>query len=358
MKFALAGGGTGGHAYPAFAVAERLSERVGTELVYYGSERGPERDLAGDRGLPYRAVSASQLRGRSPWRVLRGTLNLLRGGRQARRLLAADRPDALFATGGYASAPIGRAARASRIPMLLFLPDVKPGWAVRFMQRYATIVACSVEASLRYLPPRRTVVTGYPVRKQFGEISREGGAERFGLDPAVHTVLVTGGSQGAHQINRAIAQALRPLLERAQLIHICGRDEERWLRDERERLPAWQQDRYQLLAYTEEMAAAMAAADLAVTRAGASVLGELPAAGLPAIVIPLGLADQHHNAQYLAEQGAAFVLPSTGIDRLHETLLDLLSDDRRRAEMAAAARRLARPDAAERLATMLREMAA
>jgi UDP-N-acetylglucosamine--N-acetylmuramyl-(pentapeptide) pyrophosphoryl-undecaprenol N-acetylglucosamine transferase len=356
MKFALAGGGTGGHAYPVLAVAERLRETFDTELVYYGTEHGPERALAEDMGIPFHAIPASQVRGRSPVRLISGVFNLLRGQRSARREMRRDRPDALFATGGYASAPIGRAARASRVPLLLFLPDVKPGWAVRYMQRQATTIACSVDASLRYLPAKKTVVTGYPVRRQFATATREDGARHFGLDGSVRTVLITGGSQGAHYINRAIASGLRLLLDRAQVLHICGPAEQSWLAHERDQLPQWQRDRYRLLPYTDEMGLAMAVSDLAITRAGASTLGELPSATLPAVLIPGGFSDQHDNAELLVEHGAAVVVPADEIEGLIDTVVGLLIDEARLAAMAEAMRALDRPDAADRLAALLREM--
>lgn len=357
MKFALAGGGTGGHAYPAIAVAEQLRETFDTEVVYYGSEKGPERLLAEQAGIPFHAIPASQLRVRSPLRMLRGVISLFRGQRQARRSLTADAPEALFATGGYASAPLGRAARSRQIPLLLFLPDVRPGWAVRFMQRHATTIACSVDASLSFLPERKTEVTGYPVRKQFGKTTREDGARRFGLDPSLSTLLVSGGSLGSHTINRAISDALPIVLEHAQLLHICGRGEEAWLRRRRDMLPDWQRDRYCVLSYTEEMASAMAAADLGITRAGASVLGELPMAGLPAIVVPGEFSDQHMNARYLSDQGAAVTMHQDDLDDLAKTALRVLDDEPRRTSMGEAMKSLARPHAAERLASMLREMA-
>ena len=357
MKFALAGGGTGGHAYPAIAVAERLRERLDTELVYYGTEHGPERTVAVEARIPYRVIPAAQLRGRSPFRMARGALNLLRGTRATSRWLAVDQPAAVFATGGYAAAPVGRAAKRARIPLVLFLPDVQPGWAVRYMQRSAATVACSVERSLDHLPRRKSVVTGYPVRRQFSEATREEGIRRFALDPALRTLLITGGSQGAHQINLVVHQALRRLLERVQIIHICGPNEEQWLTRERERLPDWQRERYHLHAYTEEMAWAMAAADLAVTRAGASIFGELPATALPAVVIPLAASDQHVNAAYLAELGAALALDASAIDELESLISDLLHDDARLEAMAEAMRGLARPNAATRIAGLVREAA-
>lgn len=358
MKFALAGGGTGGHAYPAIAVAERLREVEGTELVYYGTEKGPERAVAEGARIPYRAVPASQVRGRSPIRLATGLARLWSGSRMAARFLAEDRPAAVFATGGYAAAPVGRAAKQAGIPLVVFLPDVHPGWAVRFLARYATKVACSVEGSVASLPRDRTVVTGYPVRQQFLSATREEGIARFGLDPSLKTLLVAGGSLGAHQINLAVAGSLRTLLEQAQIIHISGVEEEHWLQKERDRLPEWMRARYHLHAYTEEMAYAMRAADLAVTRAGASTLGELPVAGLPAIVIPGGFSDQHVNADYLAREGAAITLSTLRLDDLQALILGLLDDAPRRESMATAMRRLAQPDAAGRLATLLREVAA
>lgn len=358
MKFALTGGGTGGHTYPVIAVAERLRERVGTELVYYGTEHGPERAVAEEHDIEYRVVPASQVRGRSPVRVASGMWNLWRGTRTAKRRLAEDEPDAVFATGGYVAAPVGRAAKSKKIPLVVFLPDVRPGWAVRLLQRYATTVTCSVEGSVPYLPASKTVVTGYPVRRQFIEATHEEAMRRFKLAPGVQTLLIAGGSLGAHQINRAVSDELPRMLERMQIIHVSGRDEYAWLERERSQLPAWQQERYHLHAYTEEMAYAMAAADLAVTRAGASTLGELPVMGLPAVVIPGAFSDQAANASYLTDQGAAMTLRSDELGGLVDLTIDLLDNDVRRAEMAEAMRALAKPDAASEIASILQGVAA
>jgi UDP-N-acetylglucosamine--N-acetylmuramyl-(pentapeptide) pyrophosphoryl-undecaprenol N-acetylglucosamine transferase len=357
MKFALAGGGTGGHAYPAIAVAEELRATPGTELVYYGTSHGPEREIAEQAGIPFRTVPARQVRGRSPVRVSRGLYQLWRGTRVAARCIAEDRPDAIFATGGYAAAPVGRAAAQRGVPLVVFLPDAYPGWAVKFLARYAITVACSVDGAVPHLPSGKAVVTGYPVRRQFIEATREEGQRRFDLDPLLKTVLIAGGSLGSHQINRAIADSLRDLLEQTQIIHVAGRDEEPWLRRERDRLPEWLQARYRLFAYTDEIAYAMAAADLAVARAGASTLGELPACGLPAISIPGAFSDQHVNAEYLARNGGAIVVPPSEVDRVPALVTELLRDDGRRTEMAAAMRRLARPEATATLARLVREVA-
>ena len=339
-------------------MAERLRERSGVELIYYGTPDGPERAVseAEGFGLPARPRLAAALTLARTCRARAGQprARLTRGAALARH----GRPGAVFATGGYAAAPVGRAARREGIPLLLFLPDVRPGWAIRSMRGQAQVVACSVPDSLRYLPRDRSVVTGYPTRRQFRTASREPGAQAFGLDPGRMTLLVTGGSLGAHHINLVIARSLRTLLEQAQIIHIAGHSEETWLAHERERLPAWLQERYALRAYTDEMALAMAAADLAVTRAGASVLGELPAAGLPAIVIPGAFSDQHENASYLERHGAALTLSGANVEDLSAEILRLVENDASRERMAQAMRELDRPEAAEQLAQMLEGLAA
>lgn len=358
MRYAFTGGGTGGHAYPSLAVAERVMRQPDAELAYYGSARGPERLLAQQAGITFRAIPAAQMRGRSPVRLLNGAYNLWRGTRATARWFAYEPPAAVFATGGYVAAPVGRAAAQRGIPLLVFLPDVYPGWAVRFLQRYATRFACSVDDSLAHLPAGRTVVTGYPLRPQFAEATREGGIERFELDPQLPTVLITGGSLGAHHINLVVAGALRRLLERTQIIHICGTGEEAWLQREREQLPEWLRTRYHLHGYTDQIAWAMAAADVAVTRAGASTLGELPATGLPAIVVPGPFSDQERNASYLESRGAAVVLHTNQLDDLERMLLRLLDNDAERERIRAALHALARPDAAQHLADMLQEVAA
>ncbi len=363
MRIGLAGGGTGGHVYPVIAVAARLraqqAERgESLELLYYGTAKGVEYGIAQSEGIPFRAVPAAQVRVRKPWLMARGLFQLWNGTRIARRMIEQDRPDAIFATGGYAAAPIGRAAKQAGVPLIVFLPDAHPGWAVRFLARYAAKVACSVEQSVSELPVGRTVVTGYPVREQFLGATREEGIARFNLDPTLKTVLVAGGSLGAHQINLAVAGMLRTLLEQAQVIHISGADEDHWLQRERDRLPEWLRSRYHLHAYTDDMACAMRAADLAVMRAGASTLGELPVCGLPAIVIPGTFSDQHLNAAYLAATGATVTLLTPRLDELGPLITGLLEDAARREAMATAMRALAQPEAAERLATLLREVAA
>ena len=241
--------------------------------------------------------------------------------------------------------------------MISFLPDVKPGWAVRLLQRYASTIVCSVDGSLPYLPASKTVVTGYPVRNQFLDATRKRGIQRFELDTSLQTLLIAGGSLGSHQINVAIRDNLPRLLTRLQVIHISGRDEFDWLNRERTHLPEWQQKRYSLHPYTNDMALAMAAADLAVTRAGASALGELPVMELPAILIPGEFSDQSANAEYLKNCGATSTITRSSIHYLADEVIALLDDDDQLRSMSCAMRQLNRHDSAARIASLLRRVA-
>ena len=357
MRIALAGGGTGGHVYPAIAVAEQLRAIGDVELTYYGTEHGAEHEIARREGIDFRAVPASQVRVRKPVALAKGIWRLWQGSRTARRWLEADRPSALFATGGYAAAPVGRAAKQAGIPLIVFLPDAYPGWAVKFLARYATTIACAVDAAVDEFPPGKAVVTGYPLRAQFSEATREEGQARFELDPKLPTVLVAGGSLGARAINEAVIDALPEWLTVAQVIHVTGRGDFERVREATAGLPESYRQRYHLHDYTEEMAYAMAAADIAVMRAGASTLGELAASGLPVVAIPGAFSDQSRNAEYLASRGAAVHLPQDQIDALRQLVLGLITDRERREEMRARMRAIGRPDAAKRLAKLVLELA-
>jgi UDP-N-acetylglucosamine--N-acetylmuramyl-(pentapeptide) pyrophosphoryl-undecaprenol N-acetylglucosamine transferase len=361
----LSGGGTGGHIYPALAVAQALRQEARTEgspeMLYVGVRGRLDDSIVGRAGLPFAAVRAGPLRVGSPLDVLRNLANLVFGTLQAWRVLGRFRPDAVFATGGYGSVPVGIAARLRRRPLLVYLPDVRPGWAVRLLSRLATRIAATNEQATGGLPAGRAVAVGYPVREGFWFASREEARPRLGLPADADVLLVSGASQGAHSLNVAVAEQLDELLESCHVVHLTGQADEPMLRARREALPETRRERYHVFGYLEEMADAMAAADLAVLRAGASVLGELPAAGLPAVLVPgvyEGGYDQRANARYLEEQGAALVLENERLDRLSEVVRELLSDDARRRAMGETARRLAQPEAARRIAQMLREVSA
>jgi UDP-N-acetylglucosamine--N-acetylmuramyl-(pentapeptide) pyrophosphoryl-undecaprenol N-acetylglucosamine transferase len=243
----------------------------------------------------------------------------------------------------------------------VYLPDVAPGWAVRLLSRLAARVVATSERSIPELPAAKTVVAGYPVREAFWSTTRAGARSRLGLPADANVVLVTGASQGAQRINEAVLNQLDRLLEAAHVVHLAGVGGEDAAMARRDALPAALRDRYHVYGYLDDMAAAMAAADLAVMRAGASVLGELPAAALPAILVPgeyEGGHNQWPNARFLESEGAAVTLANADLDSLSAVVTELLADEAKLKSMREASRRLARPDAAGRIASIVREVAA
>ncbi len=364
MRLVLSGGGTGGHVYPALSVAEAVREQLpageALDLLYVGTLAGNESEIVERSAVPFRDVSAAPIRGRLPWQMAANAAKIAAGARQARTILGDFGPQAVLSTGGYASFPVALAARGRKIPLAVYLPDLTPGWAVRAIARLAQRVAATAIESLRRLPSDKTIVTGYPVRSEFYHVDRGGGRERLGLGPEEKVLFIGGGSTGAQRINRAIAAEISGLLELCEVVHVSGPGDEPWLREIREGLPDGLRDRYHLYGYMhEEMPWAMAAADLALCRSGASVIGELPALGLPAVLVPLPLAGAHQrtNAHYLEKHGAAAVLEEDGLDDVLPVVGSLLHDDVRLREMRDASRQLARPNAAARIASLVIDLA-
>lgn len=324
-----------------------------------GGRGSVEERLIARTDLPFIGIPAGGIHGLALWRAARNLFKLAQGFGVALREGRRRRPEALFVTGGYASVPVALAAWVLRVPILLYLPDIEPGLAVRFIARLATCIAVTAEESRAFLPAHKVVVTGYPVRPAFAGIRREVAREALGLVQDEPVLLVFGGSTGARSINRAVVAQLEGLLEMAQVVHVSGERDWEWVAEQAAGLPSSIRARYHPYPYLhdEAMGQALAAADLAICRAGASTLGELPYFGLPAVLIPYPYAWRYQkvNADWLASRGAAVILEDARLmEDLLPTVRALLTDVDRLAEMRARAGSLARPDAAAHLAQILR----
>lgn len=289
---------------------------------------------------------------------IRGLLSLVLAAIRSAAVIVRTHPRVTLATGGYVSAPAAFAAWLLRVPVVLFLPDVVPGRAVAWLAPRARKIAVSAEDSLRWLPSDKAVVTGYPVRAVFERASREGGRRRLDLPLEASVICVVGGSLGAQSVNAALSFWLPRLLANHYVVHVCGERNVEAAREAAAGLDGNQRSRYRLFPFleAEDMAAALAAADLAVCRSGASVLGELPATGTPAVLVPLPIPAVHQleNARYLAGRGAAVILENDDLpEALGPTLEVLLADPSRLHAMATACRSLARPDAARAIAEIV-----
>jgi UDP-N-acetylglucosamine--N-acetylmuramyl-(pentapeptide) pyrophosphoryl-undecaprenol N-acetylglucosamine transferase len=356
LRLAIAGSRTGGHLYPALQLVDALGSRLEAVIVV-GSGQGPEPELVRRAGIPYAAVPAAPFRGRSPVRWVPGLMALGRGFFAARKLLRVFRPDVVLSTGGYAGVPVGLAARSVGIPLVLFPLDVTPGWAIRLLTPFATAVAVTNAKAMACFKQPRVRLVGYPVRPAIGQVAPEAARARLGLSADLPVVLVMGGSQGARVLNEAVFTDLSRLLDAAQVIHLTGQADYSRAEALKGALPPHHRPRYLPFAYLEEVELAYGAADLVVGRAGASVLGELPAARRPAILVPGDFSDQWANAAYLARAAGVMVVRQESLDCLVPLILALLDDPDRRAEMVAALGRLHRPDAARALADLVLEAA-
>jgi UDP-N-acetylglucosamine--N-acetylmuramyl-(pentapeptide) pyrophosphoryl-undecaprenol N-acetylglucosamine transferase len=359
----IVAGGTGGHVYPALAIAEAtLKHHPEAELTFVGNG-GIEQSLVGQSGLKFAAyhdVRGGPLHGVSWGRRLISAANLLIGTAQSIGLMMRHKPKALLSTGGWGGLPMALAAWLFRVPMLIYLPDIEPGLTIRVLSRFARRVAVTAEESLAFFRPGQAVVTGYPVREGMTTAARDQAFAHFNLDPARKTLLVFGGSLGARSINSALFEILPQLLaDGFQVTHITGKLD--WPRAEAMQKTLAQPEHYHAYAYLHhEMGLALAAADLVVSRAGASVLGEFPLFDLPSILVPYPYAWRYQkvNADYLAERGAAVRMDDERMGQdLLPTLRSLLNDPVKLAEMRANARALARPNGAERAAAELMRLA-
>ena len=376
--------------------------------MYVGSADGMEAGLVQkESDLPFEAISAAAVRGRNPLALAKSIAVMAHGTAEARRLIRRLRPAAILGTGGYVCVPLFLAARSLGIPTVIYLPDVVPGLAVKSLARIATVVACNVEDSATHfgltiphfgltiddlrlkeaaqdngasnpkskIQNRKFIVTGYPVRAELFTQERATCRAAFGLADELPVVFVYGGSRGARSVNQAIAALLPYLLPLAHVIHVCGREgDETFLREAAARLPEELRERYQLYPYLHSegsaapgptMIQALGAADLAVCRSGASTMAELPAAGLPAVLVPYPFVHQEENADYLVARGAAVKVQDAAMlgsgrpedGPLFQQVRRLLLAHEERFDMSERSRLLARPRAAHHLAELLLALA-
>jgi undecaprenyldiphospho-muramoylpentapeptide beta-N-acetylglucosaminyltransferase len=359
----VTGGGTAGHVVPALAIADALvaGGHPQATIHYAGAERGIEARLVPPTGYPMTLMPLRGLQRRLTFANVGAIVDLLQSLGQALRLLGRLRPAVVIAVGGYASGAVGLAAVLRRVPLIVAEQNVVPGVANRLLGRFAR--ACAVSFPGTPLP--RAVTTGNPIRDEIATLDpdrdRSSAKRAFGVAPERKLVLVFGGSLGALRINEAALDAGALWSARGDLtVHqVVGRRDWDAISG---RAPGGGTLAHRLVPYEDDMPAAMAAADVAVCRAGSSTCFEVAAAGLPAVLVPSPhvTADQQTaNARHLVDAGAAVLVPDAELDgaRLAAEVDAILGDATRHQAMAAAARSWARPDAAEAVARLAEEHA-
>ncbi|MFA5872755.1 MAG: UDP-N-acetylglucosamine--N-acetylmuramyl-(pentapeptide) pyrophosphoryl-undecaprenol N-acetylglucosamine transferase [Anaerolineales bacterium] len=420
MRLLICAGGTGGGVYPALAVLQTIQDKA--EVLWVGGEGGLEARLVERAKVPFKTIPAAGVHGVGLKTLPGNVFRLVRGFFAARRILYDFKPDVLFFTGGYLAVPMALASLflprsvaprrnglcgGTHIPTALYVPDIEPALALKTLARFADKIAVTAQDSFRYFPPgdrpisceavpvsgrdtgkRRLVLTGYPTRADLTSWvvplpargwTRSDARRTLGLagPEGIPVLLVVGGSRGARSINNAVLANLSALLEQAQVIHITG--ELDWptvqarfprsvalrrngsARGTGKELSDAQAARYHPFPYLhEEMGAALAAADLALSRAGASTLGEYPLFGLPAVLVPYPYAWRYQkvNADTLVRHGAALMVTDSNLKaELLPTIKELLQNPTRLSAMRAAAKSLSHPQAATEIGHLLLELA-
>jgi UDP-N-acetylglucosamine--N-acetylmuramyl-(pentapeptide) pyrophosphoryl-undecaprenol N-acetylglucosamine transferase len=352
MRAILAGGGTGGHVIPAIAIAQQLQKDYAAEVLFIGTSRGIENRLVPAAGFALRLVQVGALNRVSLKTRLKTVFDLPRAVWDSRRILSNFPPDIVIGVGGYASGPAMLGAILRRVPTLVFEPNFVPGFANRLVAPLVSGAAVHFAETGRYF--RRCEVTGVPVREAFFQIASHNPTN-------TKTLLVFGGSQGAHAINQVVMDSVADLRQRVPGIHIVHQTGERDYNDA--------QAAYANLGgsveahrFIDDMPGMFARADLLICRSGASTVAEVTAAGKPAVFVPFPRAADDHqkrNAEALERAGAAVMLEESKLDResLVETVGTLLSDPSRLRKMGDAARNLSHPNAARDIAIMAARLA-
>jgi UDP-N-acetylglucosamine--N-acetylmuramyl-(pentapeptide) pyrophosphoryl-undecaprenol N-acetylglucosamine transferase len=355
MRLLLAGGGTGGHLFPAVALAQLLLEQEpAAEVQFVGTAQGLEAKVLPQLGLPLETIEISGLVGKSLSKKLALLPKMLKSVRQSMQIIDRFQPDVVVGVGGYASGPVALAAKKRGCPLLLHEQNAWPGLTNRILGRWADRICVTFKETRSAFSDKQALLTGNPVRREL--------ASQMAPANGAPTLLVFGGSRGARAINQAMLGVL-PLLKEwqgtLQIIHQTGSDDLQSV-SEGYRAAGWRD--VEVVAFIDDMAAAYRRAHLVLCRAGATTIAELTCCGRPAILVPFPYAAGDHqsvNARTLAKRGAALMLPQSEIKppNLASLLRNLLGDRERLLDMAGVARSLGKPEAASAILDECRRLA-
>jgi len=363
MRIIITGGGTGGHVYPAIATADAL-RATGTnpEILFVGTKSGLEADLVPKAGYELTTIVVSGVERRLSFKALKAFATMAVGGWQAAAVLRRFRPDVVIGTGGYVCGPVVFLAHFFGLPTLILEQNVIPGVTNRLLGRFVDAVAVTYDASRRYFPARtRILVTGNPIRREITQVDRETGCRNLGINPESKVVYAVGGSVGAQKLNEAMVAVMQAYHGRRDIsiVHVTGRDKYAATLARLQEIGIDIQSAGNIIVkpYLYNVADAYAAADLVVCRAGGITLSEVTAVGRPAVLVPYPYATNNHqffNARHLEQEGAAVLLTDDALNgtALLDTVGGLLADAGRLAAMREQSKRLGRPDAGDRIASL------
>lgn len=378
MKAVIVGGGTGGHIYPGIAIAEELQKKsIENRILFIGSEDGLEKEVVSRERFSLKLIKSGKIMRRFSFRLFLVPFFVARGFFQARDILREFKPDIVVSTGGYVSFPVVLAAATLRLPILLHEQNTIPGLTNRICQIFARRITISYNSAVRYFRKKVTVFTGNPVRREVLAAVRSVSRQKLALDQKRKTILIIGGSQGARKINEVAVELLDHFMsEGIQVVHVVGKRDHDWvssrtanriinieseipsIKGRKKQITIAKYKLYHLIPYMYNIWDGLAASDLVISRAGATVIAEITARGLPSIIIPFPYSaegHQAHNARVLSEAGASIVIDdskmSSGV--LKEAIRSVLDDAGRSKSMSEASKKLSNPHAGERVVDII-----
>lgn len=360
MNIIVSGGGTGGHIYPAITLIRTIQRKLPeAKFLYVGTTKGLEADIVPKEGLPFTTVDLQGFERHLTLDNVRRAVKAMAGVGRAARIVRHFRPDVAIGTGGYVCGPILLAASLRHVPTLIQEQNVIPGITNRILSHFVTKIATGTEEACAHFPRKKVVFTGNPIRREVLTARPENGWKEFGFSGERKIVLVSGGSRGARAINRAMIGVLREAAKHpeVQYLHVTGKLEYQDTLDRLAKAGVSLEKTPHIVVkpYLYDMPQAMAMADLAVFRAGATGLAELTARGVPSILVPYPYAAENHqeyNARALEKAGAARVILNRELtsEKLMSVLSELLSEPLKLKKMGEASRKLGRPQAADTIA--------
>lgn len=330
MRAVFTGGGTGGHIYPALAVAQKFNESADWDISYIGSENGMEKKIIEDAGIPFTGIETDGFRTKSPFKNFLVLLKVNKAVKFVKKIFEKDKPDFVFATGGYVSGPVVLAAKKLNIPVFLHEQNSIPGLTNKISSRYAKTVFTTFPGSEKHFSEKiKTVHTGLPVRKEFYNIDKKEALLKLGLSNDKKTILITGGSGGARFLNNEVLSLYNDAEEKGfQIIHVTGKRDYSEIKNKADSFGK-EFKNVQIFPYLSDMYNALAVADFCISRAGAAFLSEMTFLGKTGIIVPFPYAANNHqleNAKNFAKREAVIMVEETEIQKDSQLLRKIISD--------------------------------
>lgn len=364
MKVIISGGGTGGHIYPGVAIAKKIQEKYKkAEILFIGSENGLEGKLVPKEGFKIKLIPVEGLNKKFSLKTFKSMAKGIKGFSKAGKLIKEFNPDIVIGTGGYVCGPVVLQAALKGIPTLIHEQNAFPGMTNKLLAHFVDKIAVTFKESEKFFPKGKTIFTGNPIRSQLLNSSKEKAIISLGLDKNKPILLVVGGSRGAKNINKAVVEMLEDVWKNdIQLIFITGEaNYDEVVKEANNRYQLSKMKGIKILPYAYNMQDTLAASDLVISRAGATIISEITALGKPSILIPSPYVANNHqeyNARALEEKGACIVIKESQLkDRiLKEQVLNIIRNNDILLNMAQASKRLGKLDSADEILNIIESL--